>query len=281
MMEALAAILVWLNSAANVLGKTLLAPIAVLPGWLSATIIAAVTGVLLLVIFKYTSNQGAIKRVRDDINANLLALKLFKDSTRVAIVSQGRVFSGALRLMVLALVPILVMALPVCLVLGQLSLWYQLRPLQVGEEAVITLTLNKSQASSWPSVSLAPSTAIEVVTGPVRVLSKHEVCWDVKGVQEGIHRLDFQVGDQTVGKEVAIGDGFMRVSKLRPSWNWEDILLNPWEPAFRPDFPVQAIEIDYPHRSSWTSGTDYWVIYWFVVSMIAALCFRRALNVNV
>jgi hypothetical protein len=281
MMEALAAILVWLNSAANVLGKVLLAPIGVLPGWLSATIVAAVTGVLLLVVFKYTSNQHAIKRVRDGINANLLALKLFKDSTRVAIVSQGRVFSGALKLLVLALVPILVMALPVCLVLGQLSLWYQLRPLQVGEEAVITLSLDKNEASSWPSVSLAPSTAVEIVTGPVRVLSKREVCWDIKGVQGGIHRLDFQVGDHTASKELAIGDGFMRVSKLRPGWHFTDILENPGEPPFRPDSPVQAIDIDYPARSSWTSGTDWWVIYWFAVSFIAALCFRRALNVNV
>jgi hypothetical protein len=280
-MEVVAGALVWLNSAANVLGRLFLSPIAVLPGWLSSTFVASVTGVLLLVVFKYTSNQHAIKRVRDDINANLLALKLFKDSTRVAIVSQGRVFWGAIELLVLALVPMLVMALPVCLVLGQLSLWYQLRPLQVGQEAVITLSLNKSQASSWPSVSLAPSTAVEVVTGPVRVLSKREVCWNVRGVQEGTHRLDFQVGDKTAGKEVAIGDGFMRVSKVRPGWHWTDILFNPWEPAFRPDSPVQSIDIDYPHRSSWTSGTDSWVIYWFVVSMIAALCFRRALNVNV
>ncbi len=69
----------WLNSAANGLGRWLLAPTSVLPGWLSATTAAAVTGVLLLAVFKYTSNQRAIKRVRDDINAHLLALKLFKD----------------------------------------------------------------------------------------------------------------------------------------------------------------------------------------------------------
>ena len=89
MMEALAGILVWLNSAANVLGKNLLAPIGVLPGWLSATIVAAVTGVLLLVIFKYTSNQAAIKRVRNEIDANLFALKLFKDATPVVLAAQA------------------------------------------------------------------------------------------------------------------------------------------------------------------------------------------------
>ncbi len=85
----------------------------------------------------------------------------------------------------------------------------------------------------------------------------------------------FQVGDQPVAKELAIGDGFMRVSIERPGWDWSAILLNPWEEPFRPDDPVQSIAIDYPERSSWTSGTDSWVIYWFVVSMVAALCFRR------
>src|SRR5260370_27871087 len=105
MMEVVAGILVWLNSAANVLGRLLLAPIGMLPGWLSATVVAAVTGVLLLVLFKYTSNQRAIKRVRDDIDANLLALKLFKDNARVTIGSQGRLLVGAGRLFVLALVP--------------------------------------------------------------------------------------------------------------------------------------------------------------------------------
>ncbi len=82
MTDVLAQVAAWLNAAANVLGRFLLAPVGVVPGWLSATVVAAVTGVLLLAVFKYTSNQRAIKRVRNDINAHLLALKLFKDSAR-------------------------------------------------------------------------------------------------------------------------------------------------------------------------------------------------------
>ena len=101
-----------------------------LPGWLSATVVAAVTGVLLLAVFKYTSNQRAIKRVRNDINANLLALKLFKDSAGWRFGRRGASCCGAGRLFVLAVVPMLVMAVPVTLLLGQLALWYQARPLQ-------------------------------------------------------------------------------------------------------------------------------------------------------
>jgi hypothetical protein len=73
----------------------------------------------------------------------------------------------------------------------------------------------------------------------------------------------------------------MRVSAERPGWDWESILLNPWEKPFHPDEAVQSIAIVYPERSSWTSGTFWWMVYWFVVSMVAALCFRPAMNVNV
>ncbi len=281
MMQVLAQIAAWLSAASNVMGRFVLAPIGVLPGWLSATLVAVVTGVLLLAIFKYTSNQRAIERVRNDINAHLLALKLFKESARVSLRAQGRVLRGAFWLFVFALVPMVVMAVPVTLLLSQLALWYQARPLHVGEDAVITLKLNKNAGSLWPAVSLQPTTTVDVNVGPVRVQSKREVCWNVKAREAGSHRLVFQVGDQLNSKELAIGDGLMRVSTQRPGWDWGAILLNPAEEPFRPDQPVRSIEIGYPQRLSRTSGTDSWVIYWFVVSMVAALCFRRALRVAV
>jgi hypothetical protein len=271
----------WLNARANVLGRWLLAPLGVLPGWLSATLVAAATGVGLLAVFKYTSDQRAIHRVRSDIDANLLALKLFKDSARVALRSQGRILLGAGRLFVLAVVPMLVMAVPVTLLLGQLSLWYEARPLGVGEESVITLGLGGDDGSPWPAVSLEPTDAVDVTAGPVRVRSRREVCWSVKARSPGSHHLAFRIDDRTITKELAVGDGFMRVSAERPGWDVSSILMNPWEPPFRPGEPVRSIAIAYPERPSWTSGTGYWVIYWFIVSMAAALCFRRALNVKV
>ena len=83
MTNSLAQVAILLNTVANVAGRWLPAPIGVLPGWLSVTIVSAATGLLLLLVFKYTSNQRAIRRVRDDIQAHLLALTLFKDSTSV------------------------------------------------------------------------------------------------------------------------------------------------------------------------------------------------------
>ena len=57
--------------------------------------------------------------------------------------------------------------------------------------------------------------------------------------------------------------------------------MHPAETPFPPDSPVRSIEIAYPARASWTSGTDSWMAYWFAVSLAAAFCCRRALGVNV
>lgn len=274
-------IVVLLNVLANALGRLLLAPLASLPGWLSATLVAAVTGALLLLIFKYTSNQTAIKRVRNDIDANLFAIKLFKDATSVVLGAQAALLWGALRLFVLAIVPMLVMTVPVLLLLGQLSLWYQHRPLHVGEESVVVVALNGNTAGAMPDVTLDRDSAVEVVTGPVRVPSKREVIWVVKPRESGLQTLTFRTGKDTDRKALAVGNGFMRVSPRRPAWDWYDVLLNPDEPAFESSSQVRSIEIAYPDRPSWTSGTDNWVIYWFVVSMVAAFCAKPFLNVNI
>jgi hypothetical protein len=287
--DALARIVVGLNTAANSLGRAVLFPIGVLPGWLSATLVSLASGLFLLVVFKYTSNQRAIKGVRDDVNANLLALRLYKDSAQVALKAQGRVLWGALRLFVLALVPMLVMTVPVILLLGQLALWYQQRPLQVGEEAVVSLKLSdvaptipsKPPRAALPGVKLKPSDAFEVTVGPVRVLSQREVCWNIKAVKKGQHRLEFLVGTISAAKSLAVDERFMRTSPTRPGWRWYDIVLYPDEQPFGPDSPIQSIGIDYPKRPGLTSGTDWWVVYWFIASMAGAFGFKGLLHVNV
>ena len=72
----------------------------------------------------------------------------------------------------------------------------------------------------------------------------------------------------------------MPVSTTRPEWNWAEALRNPREKPFDRGSVIKSIEIEYPTRSSWTSGTDNWVIYWFVVALVSGFCFRGLFKVN-
>jgi len=264
----------------NAIASVVLAPIAAMPGWLSNTIISAVMGVALILIFKYTSNQKARGRIWDDIKAGLLALRLYKDEFSVTMRSQGKVFGGAFRLLFNSIRPLAVIILPVILVLAQMALWYQFRPLRVGEEATVTMKLNGTVDNAWPSVQMEASTAAEVALGPVQVYSDRRLEWIVRAVNDGSHKLSFLVDGKKVEKELAIGDGFMRLSPLRPGWKWSDVLLYPQEKPFKKNDVVHSISVTYPNRESWTSGTNWWMLYFFVVSMLFALAFKPVFKVK-
>jgi hypothetical protein len=279
MMDGVTDIIIWFNGLANILGQAF-APIGFMPGWLSATLVGVATGVGMLAVFKYTSNQRAIKRVRQDIRANLLAIKLFPDNVLATLRAQAGVLAGAGRLLLLTLVPMAVLFVPTTLLLGQLGLWYQRRPLRPGEETVVTLTLSGDANAAWPAVQLEPSEAVEPLVGPIRVQSQREICWSVRALQRGRHELRFRVNGGTIEKELAIGDQFMAVSVKRPAWQWSEVVVHPRERPFEPASEIRMIEIEYPERVSWTSGTNRWLIYWFAVSVAAGFCFRGWLNVN-
>ena len=280
-MEVLTQILAKINFIIGEIGYVFPSPIAIMPGWMSNTIISAVTGVLLLVVFKYTSNQTAIGKIRDSIKANLLAVKLYKDSFSVTIKSLGNVFKGAFLLLLYSAQPMLVMIVPVMLLLAQLGLWYQFKPIPVGQEALVYVTLKDEMTPSSPVVSLKPYSSYEVITGPVRVCSNKQIFWKIKIEESGRSDLIFDLGDQSFWKELITGDRFARINPKRPSMNLKDVWLYPAEEPFGKESPVQSIDIEYPPRDSFTSGSDYWVFFFFIVSMISALIFKPFFNVKI
>jgi hypothetical protein len=199
----------------------------------------------------------------------------------VGLRAQGRILANAGKLLLLAVVPMLVMTVPMVLLLGQMALWYQVRPLNVGEEAVVTVKLSKEANGALKKVKLQEGSAMVPTIGPVRVPSKDMVCWTIQAKEAGLHELTVNLDEAPFTKQVAVGDGFMPTSLKRPASEWTEVLLHPRETPFGADSPVQSIEVSFPERDSWTSGSDYWIVYWFAVSLVAAFAAKPLLKVNI
>ena len=103
----------------------------------------------------------------------------------------------------------------------------------------------------------------------------------IKPIQNGLKEVSLKIDDESFSKQLAVSDGFMATSLKRPAREWTEMLLHPREPAFSSDSPVQSIEITFPDRESWTAGTDYWIIYWFAISMVAAFAVKPLIGVNI
>jgi uncharacterized membrane protein (DUF106 family) len=280
-MTFLANLISWINIVTNLLGRLLLVLVQAVPGWLSNTILSAIAGVVLLILFKYTSDQKAIGKVRDDIKAHLLALKLYKDTIAVTLNCQGRVFRGAFLLLFHALRPMAVMMIPVSLLLAQLGLFYQTRPLLPGEEAVVTMSLTGDATSPWPEVTIKQIDGASISIEKTKVTNERQFCWKIKAEKDGDHKITFDVDGEKIEKTLAVGNSFMRVSEKRPGPVWGDVLMHPAEKHFSKDSPVQSISIDYPDRISKTCGTDWWIGYFFLASMVFAFIAKPFLDVKI
>jgi hypothetical protein len=280
-MSFLARLIAWLNVIGNGLFGLLEKPMMVLPAWLSLTVISAVLGVLMLIVFKYTSNQTAIGRVRDKIKGHLLAMKLFKDNPKVILKTPWQIIGQAFLLLFHAIRPMLVMIIPFSLLMGQLGLWYESHPLDINEQAMVVMQLSGSDDDPLPAVSLVSTEVAQIVTGPVRVPSKRQIFWQIKPKEAGSHFLTFQAEGHQVQKELSVGQGLMPVSIKRPSLNIDDVIMHPAEKPFNGPSPVQSISVDYPARFSSFLGIGLWFWAMLVIAIVAGFIFKPFFNVKI
>lgn len=279
-MNAVASVIAALNTVSNALFSAAFAPVAGMPGWLSITLISALLGVFVFVIFMYTANRNAFSRVVDTIMASILAVFLFRDNIRVTMRSEARLLACSVKLLWYSLFPVLIMSLPLAFVLAQMGAWYQFRPPVPGSETVLVRLQLQAQQGEWPAISLADTQDVRVVSGPVRLFSRSEVYWELEPLESGTHELFFKIGDQAYAKTFSAGTGFMRLSPVRPgASDLFDVLLFPLEtPLSGGD--VRSIQIDYPDRISKIYGTDWWILYFCIISMIFALLAKPFIKIR-
>lgn len=247
-----------------------------LPPVVGITVLSAFFGVVLLIAFKYLSNQKAIGRVRDTISASLLALKLYKDDMMVTLRTQGRLFVAIAKLQWYMFMPIIILLLPMLMAMAQMGVRYQWRPLRVGEETQITAELDDF-VDEYSKLAIEPNEGLCVLAGPV--IGGGEAVWRVLAEKAGRHTLTITCDGKSVTKEFVVGRAGQRVNPIRGQ-RWTDQLLNPNEAALPGRLPVRSISINYPPFESYIYGSDWWVLYFFVVSMVFALLFKPMFNVR-
>ncbi|MEK6642316.1 MAG: hypothetical protein AABZ08_00275 [Planctomycetota bacterium] len=269
----------------TVLGDLAFAVLAPLPPSIQLVIISAVTGVLMLLIWRYTSNQKAIEHVRNQIAANLLAARLFKDSVRVSLRSQRRILWLAMRLLGLAIRPTLIMMVPFVLVMAQIGLRFEMRPAAVGDVIRVTATTYDTRARK----RLPPKDySLQLPAGlradpndPCRAETIRTIDWRLTPEQAGTYTLRFLAGQDVVDMPLIVGETMPRISKLRGG-PWLDRLLYSAEASIPALSAFESIVIHYPTRSTPIFGFEvHWLIALFVLSIVFALVAKPILKVHI
>ena len=188
--------------------------------------ISLVVGLLMVVVFRYTSDQKAIHVAKDHLKAHLLALRLFQDQIPVVLRSYGRILLATGRYLRLAFMPLLFVIVPLTLVIVQLDRYLGSTPVEQGHAFLITAKVADRAALDATSLELPDGLA---VTAPaVHIPAENEVAWRVTAAKDGNYIVDVKASGQTLSKSLVVGSGFWRLSPVRLRGNsWSASYFQP------------------------------------------------------
>ena len=257
----------------------LLAPFGGRP-WLAMLVVSFITGVGLLAIFRYTSNQRSIKRSKDQIMADLLEVLLYRDDMRAVIRAQGRLLLHNAVYLRYALPPVVFVIIPFVLFAYQLDLRYGHRALAPGESAIVGVAV--APDVDLDTVTLSVPEGMTLETPGLRMPSADEVDWRLRADEPGDFVVRVGTPSGEYEKRVVVGGWGERVSMERVAGGFLNLLKNPGEPPLPDGAPIQSIRINYPDSRMRAFGWSMlWLWPWLILSMVFGYALKGPLGVQI
>jgi uncharacterized membrane protein (DUF106 family) len=249
--------------------------------------VSLVVGLLMVVLFGYTSDQKAIGIAKDQLKAHLLAVRLFRDQIPVVMGSYGKILRGTGHYLKLAFKPLLYVIIPITLLIVQIDRYLGAVPIPTNAPFLITVHLSDQYVSSLTadaldSVTLDLPPEIMMTAPPVHVPAENEIVWRLVGSKEGKYEVKIAAAGQSVVKAVCVGSGLPRISTIRLRGHFWERMFSSAEAALPENSPIESISINYPDRNIEIAGYGMnWIWLFFILSMVAGFIFKELLGIQI
>ena len=251
--------------------------------------LSLIVGLLMVVLFGYTSDQKAIGQAKDQLKAHLLAVRLYRDQIPVVMGSYGKILRGTGRYLKLAFKPLLYVIVPITLLIVQVDRYLGATPIPTNAPFLLTIHLAASTAGSDATndatLDLPPE--ITMTAPPVHIAAENEIVWRLVGSKEGKYEVKIAAGQTagaaaTVTKTVCVGTDLPRISTVRLRGHFWERMFSSDEPALPENSPIDSISINYPDRNIEIAGYGMnWIWLFFILSMVAGFIFKELLGIQI
>jgi hypothetical protein len=242
--------------------------------------ISLVIGLLMVVVFGYTSDQKAIRVAKDQLKAHLLALRLFQDQIHVVLRSYARIIVATARYLRLTFRPLLFVIVPMTLLIVQIDRYLGSAPLRTGESFLVKAQMDNTDSLNQATLQLPEG--LTATAPPVHVLAENQVAWRVVAGKVGEYVVNVKVADQVFSKRVIVGSGLPRLSSVRLRGKfWERFFVSA-ESALPENKFVESINVQYPARNIAFAGIKWnWIWLFFLLSIASGFLFKSMLGIEI
>jgi len=243
-------------------------------------VLSVAVGLLMVIVFRYTSDQKAIRIAKDHLKAHLLAVRLFQDQLPVVLSSYWRIVQSTGRYLQLAFKPLLYVVVPLTLLIVHMDRHLGFMPIETGKSFLVKAhTVN---ADVLDQLSLQLPVEMALTAPAVHVPALNEIVWRVAAQKDGHYQVKVTANGQMFSKSAVVSGGMEVISPIRLRGRWWERIFVSGEPALPDSSPIQSIEVNYAERTIYFAWLEWnWIWLFFVLSLIAGFLFKSILGIEI
>ncbi len=235
----------------------------------------------MLFLFKFTSNQAAMKEVKTRISAYFLELRLYSHDVSNVIASQGKILRSNMSYMKLSLIPAVVMIVPVILVMVQLNLRYASQQLRPGETVLVKVKVADGYDVMRNKLDLECEGGVVKASPGVRIPSLGEICFKVKLTEPGVHNIALGSGAGRMEMPIYGSDRLVPVFSIAKRRSIGEAIFNPGSPTVPADSPIKSVQVLYKPMEFGLLGVKLsWLWTFLIISFAFGLCLKFIFKVE-
>jgi len=270
----------------------LLAPFAKISPFWGVFFLSLLTSLFVLVVYRAVSSPRKVKDTKNQIKANILAIRLYRDFWKTIVGSFFKSLYYTGKYFALNLGPVLLVLPLLFLLFVQMDIRYGMRPFRPGEDIVVKARFSGDIATL--DAEVRPDAHFKSVMNPVYISALREVDWKLRAGADGTTAIVIAVNGAAVSKNLAIEDnlpaqrlgrrplgGLPALSNKRLAASSPAHFIYPAETPLEPGTPLKSVSIQYPARSiSFLGLRTHWLVWYLALTMVIALALKNRFGVE-
>ncbi len=273
----------FINALLRTLIDGLLYPFRDLSPIVGLTVVSLLTAIGLLIVFKHTSNQKALKDVKRKIHAGLFEIRLYNDDFRLMVRAQSGILRANLTYMRYSMAPMIWTLPPLILLIAQLQFHYGYSGLTPGQEVLLKIEFSEGAygGDEKPPYAVTTPEGLQLDDLAVWIPTLGEMAWRLTADAPGDYELEIRngTGSATATKTVRVTDSVVRRSPFKVR-GFLNELIYPAEASLPSDGAIESITVTYPDANVDVFVELHWMIVYFVLSIVFAFILRGPLGVT-
>jgi len=259
----------FINSIINFIFDVILYPFRSLgPVW-AVIFISFLSGIYILIVFKFFTNQEQLKTTKKKIAGHILELRIFNFDLIVILKILKSIVVTNFKYIRLNALSFIIVAIPLIIVSIQLHMRFNYRAFKIGETASLCVKFKGTTNLKDKNIVLRVPEGIGVETPAIKIDLLNEINWRIKCEREGEFDLMIGIDSQEFKKRLSVNREHILPETYLSSSNAWFFFLNPGAKPLQKEIEASSVSIKYPHYSIVLLGISFnCLVLYFIFSVV-------------